>query len=205
MFCLLVKCLFSCFLIIFKKVVETLPKDPFTVCQRAVDSFLKCFTWVMNTLLKEFARSLHQWFDFPLAFASPLEQVKFWVKKTGQLKKYKFPAAPPQLHIHTETRCSKISKEMSLLYFGLDVFCQFEARIPEFDGEFSVQYSDTLYRGEGCVSNCGTPASNRHNAASPKYNDDSSCWSHNTSSLDPDLHTTYSLSQSRETKKYGSV
>jgi hypothetical protein len=27
---------------------------------------------------------------------------------------------------------------MSLLYFGLAVFCQFEARVPEFDAVFSV-------------------------------------------------------------------
>ncbi len=28
--------------------------------------------------------------------------------------------------------CNKISNEMSSLYFGIDVFCQFEARVPEF-------------------------------------------------------------------------
>jgi hypothetical protein len=33
------------------------------------------------------------------------------------------------------------------LYFGLDVFCQFEARVPEFDAVFSVQCP--LYRGKG--------------------------------------------------------
>ncbi len=33
----------------------------------------------------------------------------------------------------SEMRYCEISKEMSLLYFGLDVFCQFEARVPEFD------------------------------------------------------------------------
>ncbi len=29
-----------------------------------------------------------------------------------------------------------------------------------------------MYRGGGCISNSGTLASNRQNAASPKYNDD---------------------------------
>jgi hypothetical protein len=33
---------------------------------------------------------------------------------------------------------------MLLLYFVLDVFCQFEARVPEFYAVFSVQ--STLYR-----------------------------------------------------------
>jgi hypothetical protein len=35
---------------------------------------------------------------------------------------------------------------MSSLYFGLDVFCQFEARVPEFDAVYSVhctQYTST--------------------------------------------------------------
>jgi hypothetical protein len=41
---------------------------------------------------------------------------------------------------------------MSSLYFGLDVFCQFEARIPELNEVFSVQTA--------------------RNTASPKYNDD---------------------------------
>jgi hypothetical protein len=30
-------------------------------------------------------------------------------------------------------RYYEISKEMSSLYLGPDVFCQFEARVPEFD------------------------------------------------------------------------
>jgi hypothetical protein len=67
----------------------------------------------------------------------------------------------------------EISKEMSSLYSGQDVFCQFEARVPEFKAVFSVQC--ILYRGGeggGCVSNSGTLASNRQNTASPKYNDD---------------------------------
>jgi hypothetical protein len=33
------------------------------------------------------------------------------------------------------------SEKMSSLYFGLDVFCQFEARVPEFDAVFSVKYN----------------------------------------------------------------
>jgi hypothetical protein len=35
--------------------------------------------------------------------------------------------------VYAEMRCCEFSKEMSSLYFGLDVFCQFEARVPEFD------------------------------------------------------------------------
>ncbi len=56
----------------------------------------------------------------------------------------------------SEMRYCEIGKEMSSLYFGLDVFGQFEARVPEFDAVFSVQC--TLHRGEGrsCVSNSGT-------------------------------------------------
>ncbi len=41
-------------------------------------------------------------------------------------------------------RYCEISKEMSLLYFVLGVFCQFEARVPEFYAVFSVQ--SNLYR-----------------------------------------------------------
>ncbi len=44
----------------------------------------------------------------------------------------------------TERSYCEISKEMSLVYFVLDVFCQFEARVPEFYAVFSVQ--STLYR-----------------------------------------------------------
>jgi hypothetical protein len=65
------------------------------------------------------------------------------------------------------------------LYFGLDVFRQFEARVP---GKltkcsvygYSVPTVQSIYRGKKgvCVSNSGTPASNRMNIESPKYNDD---------------------------------
>jgi hypothetical protein len=64
---------------------------------------------------------------------------------------------------------------MSSLYFGLGVFCQFEAEVPEFDAVFSVEftlYSPQLSEGKGCFSNSGTLASNRQNTESPKYNDD---------------------------------
>jgi hypothetical protein len=36
-------------------------------------------------------------------------------------------------------------------YFGLDVFCQFEAKLPEFDVVFSV--SDTSYQGKKLADN----------------------------------------------------
>jgi hypothetical protein len=78
---------------------------------------------------------------------------------------------------------------MFSLYFGLDVFCQFEARVTEFDAVFSVSaytvrcilYSQQLqYGGGGAVSNSGTPASKRPNTASPNYNDNISLliWQH---------------------------
>jgi hypothetical protein len=37
-------------------------------------------------------------------------------------------------------RYCSISKDMLSLHFGPDVFCQFEARVPEFYAVFSVQY-----------------------------------------------------------------
>jgi hypothetical protein len=44
-------------------------------------------------------------------------------------------------------RYSEISKEMLSLYFGLDVFCQFEDRFLEFNAVFIVQC--IVYGGEG--------------------------------------------------------
>jgi hypothetical protein len=66
---------------------------------------------------------------------------------------------------------------MSSLYFGLDLFCQFAARVPEFDVVFSVECTRTVYSPQlagdrGCVSNSGNLASNRQKISSPKYNDD---------------------------------
>jgi hypothetical protein len=72
--------------------------------------------------------------------------------------------------LHTEMRSCEISKEMSSLYFGLDIVCHFEARVTEFD--VCVQYTVYTARGGGCLPNSGTLASNRQNTASPKYNDD---------------------------------
>jgi hypothetical protein len=69
----------------------------------------------------------------------------------------------------------EISNAMSSLYFGLALFCLFEARVPEFNrqplppnscGLYSVH--STLYT----VSNSGTLASDWLNTSSPKYNDD---------------------------------
>jgi hypothetical protein len=51
-----------------------------------------------------------------------------------------------------EMRYCEICKNMSLLYFGFDLLCQFEARVPEFDAELSVQcalYSPQLFGGGG--------------------------------------------------------
>ncbi len=57
---------------------------------------------------------------------------------------------------------------MSSLYFGVDVSCQFEASVTEFDEVLSVQCTV----GGGCVLNSGILASNRQNTANPKYNED---------------------------------
>ncbi len=74
------------------------------------------------------------------------------------------PFPPPD----PEMRYCEFSKEMSSLYCGLDVFCQFYASIP-FDALFSVHC--TLRGGEGgrgCVSNSGTLVLFRQNTAGPK-------------------------------------
>ncbi len=74
-----------------------------------------------------------------------------------------------------EMRYCKISKEMSSLYFGLDVFGQFKARPQNFYAVFSVEstlYSPQMSGKRGCVSSSRTLASNRQSASSPKYNDD---------------------------------
>ncbi len=55
---------------------------------------------------------------------------------------------------------------MASLYSGLDVFCQSEARFPEFDAVY------TPVKRRSCVSTSRTLAANRQITASPKYNDD---------------------------------
>jgi hypothetical protein len=60
--------------------------------------------------------------------------------------------------VKPEMRFCKISKVTSLLYFGLDVFCQFEVRVPEFGAVFRVQCtlcSPQLLGGMGCASKSG--------------------------------------------------
>ncbi len=47
----------------------------------------------------------------------------------------------------SEMRYCEIGKEMSSLYFGRDVFGQFEARVPEFDAVFSVLTVHTVQGG----------------------------------------------------------
>jgi hypothetical protein len=60
---------------------------------------------------------------------------------------------------------------MSPLYFGLAVFCLFEARVTEFDTQlFSLPY--TAHCTQDPVSNSGTLDSNWQNTSSPKYKDD---------------------------------
>jgi hypothetical protein len=48
-------------------------------------------------------------------------------------------------------RYCEISTDMSPLYLELDVFCQFEARVPEFD---AVQCTVHTVRGGGGVVAC---------------------------------------------------
>jgi hypothetical protein len=72
-------------------------------------------------------------------------------------------------------RYSEISKEMSSLYFGLAVFCLFEARVPEVDTQSVLLNSCGLYSGHctlNILSNSGTLASNWQNTPSPKYTEE---------------------------------
>jgi hypothetical protein len=67
-------------------------------------------------------------------------------------------------------RYCKISKEMSSLYFGLVVFCQFES-VPKFDTQPPPPpVQCTLYSEHW--SNSGTLVSNWQNTSNPKYNND---------------------------------
>ncbi len=90
------------FLLFFKKVVETFLKvvnswwiaacklgypPLFTICKKVVDSLLKCFSTIVDTLLKGFACGLHYWFDCPLAVTGPLGELSFEVKINGATKK----------------------------------------------------------------------------------------------------------------------
>jgi hypothetical protein len=65
---------------------------------------------------------------------------------------------------------------MSSLYFELDVFCQFEARVLEFDEVFSVQCTyivqSTAVAELGVLVQFWTLALNTQITASPKYNND---------------------------------
>jgi hypothetical protein len=76
--------------------------------------------------------------------------------------------------IHPDMRPCEISTDMSSLYFGLDVFCQFECRVPEYHAVISALYTvqSTTVRGRGCMSNSRTLDFNRQTTTSPKYNDD---------------------------------
>jgi hypothetical protein len=73
---------------------------------------------------------------------------------------------PNQICVSPEMIYYWISAELSALYFGLDVSCQFEARV----GEFDVVYTSTAVPvfPEGEVV-CEVPASNIQNTSSPEY------------------------------------
>ncbi len=71
-----------------------------------------------------------------------------------------------------EMKYCEISQEMSSLSFGLNVFCQFESRVPEFDAVFSVQctlYSPQLLWAGVAYQILGLLP--QQNTASQKYND----------------------------------
>ncbi len=77
-------------------------------------------------------------------------------------------------------RYCEISKEMSSLFFGLAVFCPFEARLPEFDKR-PLPYPPPphLSIAEDCTQkhpgNSGTPASNLQDTSSPNITTKSLC------------------------------
>jgi hypothetical protein len=78
------------------------------------------------------------------------------------------------MYVRDEVYC-EISKEMSSLYFALDVLCQFEAtcRVESQNLTLcSVYNANCTGGGKVCGSNSGTLDSNRQKTASPKYNDD---------------------------------
>ncbi len=60
---------------------------PFTICKRIVDSLLKRFSRVVDTLLKGFACGLHYSFDNPLAVTRLLAKLKFELNIDGTTKK----------------------------------------------------------------------------------------------------------------------
>ncbi len=74
-------------------------------------------------------------------------------------------------------RYCEIRKEMSSLYFALDIFFQFEAKVPEYDAMYTVHCTlctvHSCWRGQGLLVNSVTfwDSSLRKNAASGKSND----------------------------------
>ncbi len=66
----------------------------------------------------------------------------------------------------------QISKAMSLLYFGLDVFYTFWMLEPQNLTWHSFPQLHQCFSGRGFVSNLRAVASNRQKTASSKYNDD---------------------------------
>ncbi len=75
-----------------------------------------------------------------------------------------------RIALGSEMWYNEISTEMSSLYFGLSVFCLFEARVPEFD---TLPLPPTAVHSPlNIASNFGVLALNYQNTASSKYNDD---------------------------------
>ncbi len=85
--------------------------------------------------------------------------------------------------LNPEMRYREISKEMSSLNFGLHVFCQFEARVPEFDTQPLPRKSCgcTVYTQHWSLCQIPTGSGRIHLAQNTTTA--SLCWSHNTSSM----------------------
>jgi hypothetical protein len=67
----------------------------------------------------------------------------------------------------------EISFEMSPLYFGLDVFCIFEARVPEFSTVYTAPPAHAvLWEKFRVLITRLQPQICRQNTSDPKYNDD---------------------------------
>jgi hypothetical protein len=75
----------------------------------------------------------------------------------------------PNIVFQTQDFYCSISKKMSSLYFGFDVFCQFETKVPEFEAVDTSISVPVQYVGKRLL----TPlASDRQNTSNPQYNND---------------------------------
>jgi hypothetical protein len=76
---------------------------------------------------------------------------------------YRSPSPPPRNSQQSGSRPDEIFLDQQrdvVGVFGQDVFCQFEARVPEFNAVFSVHCTLPQLSGEGLCANSGTLAPN---------------------------------------------